>query len=101
MHVLAKFMAELDADIGLVGRLVAGEARVAEHPHQRAAHLAGLGAKVRGELLELRRHGGDELQRRLAHQFLVARLVGFEPAPVVVGGEFVEEAECGLAEHCL
>jgi hypothetical protein len=81
MDVLAQFVAELDADVGLVGRLVAGKARVAEHAHQRAAHLARLGAEVRGEFPQWVRHGGDEFQRRLADQCFVAGLVGLEPGP--------------------
>ena len=60
-------------------RQVAGKARVAVHAHQRAACPARLGAELRSELFQLRRHRCDEGQRRFANQRLVARLVGFKP----------------------
>ena len=99
VHVFGEFVAELDADVGLVGRFVAREAGIAINAHQGAAHLARVGTKMRRKALQLGAHLLDEVERRFAHQRFVTRLVGLEPDAVVVAGQFVEKIEARLRKH--
>jgi flavin reductase (DIM6/NTAB) family NADH-FMN oxidoreductase RutF len=98
MHVLAKLVTELDADVGLVGCLVACEARVAIDAHQRTAQLARIGAELRRKIRQQRRHRADELEGRRAHAVLVFCLVLFEPGFFIVAGKLFEKPEGGGTE---
>ena len=93
-----RHMAELHAGVRLVWRLVLGEPRVALDPKERSADFAGIRHKVRRDLDQALGELIDEVERRLSHVRLVPILVGMEPVPFVVGGEFGKEDERALGK---
>ena len=73
VHVVAGgHVAEVDAGVGLVGRLVLGEPRVALDAEQRPAQRSGVGGEVAADGEEGLGQVLDESQGRKAHQVLVA-----------------------------
>ena len=86
-------MAELDADVGLVGRLVGREAEVAEDAHQRAADLRVASGDRRRDLLQHRAHGADQLEGGLAQLGLVAFAILLEPVASIVQLELGQKVE--------
>ena len=81
VRVLTRLVAEVGADVGLVGRLVLGEARVPVDAEERAAVGPGVGAEVRADLGQRRGEGLDEVEHGVPHLRPVARLVRLEPGP--------------------
>ena len=59
VRVLRTLVPEVDPDVGLVGRLVLREARVAIDPEQRSADGSRVGHEVRADLAQRRRERGD------------------------------------------
>src|SRR5262245_25405686 len=84
---------EVDPDVGLVGRLVAAEARVAIDPHQRAPVRSRVDRDVTAKPRERRRERADQRQHRIAHLGQIAVLVLVEPLAVVVTPELAEKRE--------
>ena len=82
--VLGPLVPEVDADVGLVRRLVLREAGVPMDPEERAPARPCVGAKVTADLLQLRRERLDERECRLEQVLLVSLPVGREPVAVVV-----------------
>jgi hypothetical protein len=98
VHVFAGGVAEVQAGVGLVGRLVFCEARVAVDAEDRAAVGPRIGDEVRTDLAEVGREVDDELDQRLAHVALEARPVLLEPVAVIVLLQLAQEVEEGGTE---
>ncbi len=81
---------ERGAQVGLVGRLVLGESRVAVDPEDRVLRI---GAQRDAARLEPLGQGRDELLQRHLQQPLVVGLARLEPRPLVVLGELGEEVD--------
>src|ERR671910_942499 len=93
VHVGRQSMAELDADVGLIGRLVFREPDVAVDAEQRASNATWRGDELGRDLSQMRREGFDEGESRLEKELVIACPVRLEPAAVVVGAELLEERE--------
>ena len=103
VHVVAGgYVAEVDAGVGLVGRLVLGEAGVALDAEERPAEGPGIGGEVAADLEKGLGQVLDEGEGREADLFLEEpRLVGFEPGTFVVLGQVAEESEEAWGEVAL
>src|SRR5207342_1498910 len=86
------------ARVGLVGRLVVGEARVAMDAEQRAADRAGIGAVLRADRGEVRLQVRKQLEEGAAHLRVVVGLVRLEPLAIVVAGQAAQELEALVGE---
>src|SRR5690606_41858413 len=78
---------------GLVRRLVAGEARVAMYPEQRAAHGPRIRTVLRAHLGDDRLQVSEQEQEGLAQVALVLGLVRMEPGTVVVPRQAAQDAK--------
>ncbi len=93
MHILAANMAELNADIGFVRRLVMAETGIAINPHQRATELFCADVELRRQVCHWRLHAGNECQRRFTHIVLVTGLVGIKPVALVVARQLAQKTK--------
>ena len=91
--LLGPLVAEVDARLRLVRRLVLGEARVAVDAEQRAALAPRVGHQVRADVGQSEPEVLDEGERGLEQVVLVAALVRVEPLAVVVGLQLAQEGE--------
>src|SRR5262249_53894956 len=91
--VLGPLVPKVDAEVGLVGRLVLRETCVPVDTEERAAARPRVGAEVGADLLEPRRDSVDEGESRIEQLLLVALLVRREPVPVVVRPQVGEKRE--------
>ncbi len=101
MDILAHLVSKLDADIGLVRRLVLREARVAIRAHEGAAVGADVGDEVVRDRCQSRLEICDEFLCGRSDSADVAVLVRFEPWTVVVVLKFMKESEQRRSEVCL
>src|SRR5437764_14685010 len=88
---LRTLVEEVDADVDLVRRLVAGEARIAMDAEHRAAGRPRVGDETWRDPGQARREVADEAQRRVADVRFVALPVHGEPLPVVVLAELAQK----------
>jgi hypothetical protein len=93
MGVFCHGVAELDAGVEFVRRLVLRESGISLDTEERASGLAGVGDEVLGYLVERAGEVVYEVERRLAYVLLESSLIGLEPFAVVVLFDVPEEAE--------
>lgn len=98
VNVLFPRGGETGSRMGLIGRLVLGEARVSVNAEHRPAGGAVVGDDLGADPAKGRPDVADEIQERVSDQLLVAFLIVLEPGAVVMGLEFLEEFEKGRRE---
>src|SRR3546814_1994860 len=86
------------SDLGLVRRLVVGEARVALDAEQRAAHGLRFGPVVLADRVQIRLQVGQQRLEGAAHVRFVVGLVRLEPRALVVARQRAQEPEALVGE---
>src|SRR5215813_5736466 len=84
MRILALGMGEVNAYVCLERLLVVRKARVAVDAKQRTTRRSRVGDEVRAQLMQMRREGVDERQRRLHRALLKPLFVLREPIAIVI-----------------
>ena len=92
-------VAEVHAQVGLVGRLVLAEAGVPVEAEQGAAHRARVGAEVPADGGQGAFEGTDELQHGIPGFGFIPGLVLLEPFPVVVRLQVLQEPEASRSQR--
>ena len=91
VDVLSRLVSELDRHVGLVRGLVLGEADVSVRTHQGAAHIPGVGEKVRRDGVQARGEVSDEIEGGLPNRLDVTIFVPVPPGFLVVVGQLPQE----------